>query len=34
MFENVSFYRLRACSYGTYSGLGIQTEVRIRVPFA
>ena len=24
---------LRACSFCTYSGLGIQTEVRIRVPF-
>ena len=23
----------RACSFCTYSGLGIQTEVRIRVPF-
>ena len=24
---------LRACSFCTYSGLGIQTELRIRVPF-
>ena len=24
---------LRACSFCTYSGLGIQTEVGIRVPF-
>ena len=25
--------QVRACSFCTYSGLGIQTEVRIRVPF-